>query len=333
MGYFLLDNPQKVQQYGAVRRGGYRFQGTIIMHTAECAMDHDGEDTSAEGVANYCLTRLDYGTYHRLCDSDSIMRMAPFSYEVWQDSETNPWAVGISAAVTAALWNTLSEQRRDAIYRNLAVAAAEAVEYAAELGISVPIKRITGAEARAGKPGFCAHGDSGIDRSDPGTQFDWDLFLNYVRQELAGLTTTAIKEDDVPKRLPLTRTADTKLPQGKWEYLRYNDDKYNNVSMLIAKDSALQIDVSTDIKVQGIPAGRKIQAKYVIESYDAKGKKTGERSALVRDIPCVDGDVVSWHLHDKVDLKKNDRLRLMLHSKHPNVLVLDNFTVVDYAAV
>lgn len=190
MSYFLLDYNPGTQQWGYPRRGA-QLSGTCIIHTAECAMDLDGDDSSAEVCANFIANRADYGSYHRLVDSDSIIAMAPFEYEAWQDSETNPWAVGISAAVQAGKWHSIPADRRDRIYRNMASAAAEFVAYMRNVrGVEVPIRRISGAEARARVPGFCAHGDSGLYRSDPGVQFDWDLFFEYTRQALGGTIIT-----------------------------------------------------------------------------------------------------------------------------------------------
>ncbi|MDQ0679096.1 hypothetical protein QFZ30_002478 [Arthrobacter pascens] len=185
MSYLLNYNPG-TPQYTYPRRGGARLSGTCIIHTAECAMDLDGDDQSAETCARFIANRADYGSYHRLVDSDSIIDMVPFEYEAWQDSETNNWAVGISAAVQAGKWHSIPNERRDRIYRNMAIAAAEFVRHMAGKGITVPLIRISGAQARARVPGFCAHGDSGISRSDPGTQFDWALFFRYTAQALGG---------------------------------------------------------------------------------------------------------------------------------------------------
>lgn len=197
MGYYLLDRVNTVLQYAYPRRGGSKPSGTIIVHTAECAMDLAGADDSAENCASFIAGRSDYGSYHRLVDSDSVIKMLPFNYEAWQDTETNGWGIGISAAVQAGKWNTIPADRRDRIYRNLAKAAAEAVEYMrATYGVNVPIKRISGAQARAGVPGFCAHGDSGIHRSDPGAQFDWDLFFTYTNQELGRVYAASVIEKD-----------------------------------------------------------------------------------------------------------------------------------------
>ena len=185
--FYLLDHKQPVtQQWGYPRRGS-KLSGTCILHTAECALDLEGVDTSAEGTANFINNRSDHGSYHVLVDSDSIIWMAPWEYETWQDSQTNPWAVGISAAVQAANWHLIPAVRKDRIYRNMAVAAADFVKYMKDAyGITVPLKRITGDQARAGVPGFCAHGDSGIDRYDPGASFDWALFFKYTAQAIGG---------------------------------------------------------------------------------------------------------------------------------------------------
>lgn len=186
MSYYLLDYNPGTQQWGYPRRGGNQLSGTIIVHTAECLADNIGEDTSAEGCANMIANRADYGSYHCLCDSDSIIEMLPWEYEAWQDSETNNWAVGISAALRTVDWLTMPADRRDKVYRNMALCAAKFVAYMATKDITVPLRRITGAEARARVPGFCAHGDSGIARTDPGVDFDWGLFFAYTAEALGG---------------------------------------------------------------------------------------------------------------------------------------------------
>jgi len=199
---YLLDYNPGTQQWGYPRRGA-NLSGTCIIHTAECAMDLEGDDTSAEVCANFIANRSDYGSYHRLVDSDSIIDMIPFEYEAWQDSETNPWAVGISAAVQAGKWTSIPADRRDRIYRNMATAAAEFVRHMARKGITVPLRRITGDEARARVPGFCAHGDSGIARTDPGVQFEWALFFAYTQAALSGglsaqgTITPIVQEDEM----------------------------------------------------------------------------------------------------------------------------------------
>lgn len=189
MGYYLLDNPNRnAPQYAYPRRGGRKPSGTIIVHTAE--------GNGRAGVQRFIANRSDYGSYHRLSDETGTTKLLPFDYEAWQDTETNGWGIGISAACCAADWKRMAPAKADAILRNLARAAAEAVEYMrATHGVNVPIRRISGAQARAGVPGFCAHGDSGHHRSDPGKDFDWDLFFTYINQELGGIYAAGLGAD------------------------------------------------------------------------------------------------------------------------------------------
>jgi len=182
MGFYLADNPNVIHpdrpQFVPQRRGIYgRLSGTVIVHTAEGYGAYD--------VAKFISQRSDWGSYHRLVDANNIIEMADWEWETWQDSETNNWAVGISAACRAADWLGIEIKTRLKYYRNLAIVAADFVRYMRETyAIEVPRVRITGAQARARVPGFCAHGDSGLSRTDPGADFDWDLFFEYVNEEL-----------------------------------------------------------------------------------------------------------------------------------------------------
>jgi hypothetical protein len=187
--YYLLDYDPGTAQYTFPRRGGAKLSGTAIIHTAECARDDVGEDLSAELCAKFIAERADWGSYHRLVDSDSLIRMLPWEYEAWQDTETNNWAVGISAALRTSDWRNMPADREDRVYWNMAASAAEFVTYMkTNYGITVPLVRISGAQARARVPGFCAHGDSGISRSDPGVNFDWEKFFRYTKGILEGIT-------------------------------------------------------------------------------------------------------------------------------------------------
>jgi len=180
-GYLLVDNPNPyTPQGGYPRRGGYKPTGTCIVHTTE------GNWTAGvNSLTNLVRTRTDYGCYHQACDWQDIVKYYPWEWECWQDSETNPWAVGISAACRTTDWATMPADIREGYYRNMGRMAADFVSYMrTTYGVTVPLVRITGAQARAGVPGFAAHGDSGLHRSDPGVNFDWAKFFNYTRQAL-----------------------------------------------------------------------------------------------------------------------------------------------------
>lgn len=178
--FFLLEHDKgKPFQYLATRRNKRTPTGTCVIHTAENVIDLIGEDSGAEGVAAYIARRTDYGSYHFLCDSDSLIFMAPANYETWHDTATNNFSYGGSMAVRAGEWHKIPPERRERIVKNCAAGFASYAEWLkATYGITIPAKRITRAEAHAGKPGFLGHGDSDPGRrSDPGVAFDWPLFL------------------------------------------------------------------------------------------------------------------------------------------------------------
>lgn len=184
-GYILIDTPNHGQPQGLLpRRGGAALSGTAIVHTSE-----GNWRSGVDGLTNLVRTRGDWGCYHQACDWADIARYYPWEWETWQDTETNNWAVGIAAACKTTDWGTMPADIEEGYYRNLARMAADFVAYMRDVHrITVPLKRITGAEARARKPGFAAHGDSGVARSDPGANFDWARFFNYTRQALGGIT-------------------------------------------------------------------------------------------------------------------------------------------------
>lgn len=278
---FLLEYNPGTPQWTYPRRGGARLSGTAIIHTAECAMDLDGDDTSAEVCANFIANRADYGSYHRLVDSDSIIDMVPWEYEAWQDSETNNWAVGISAAVQAGKWHTIPAARRDRIYRNMAACAADFVRYMAGKGVTVPLRRITGAEARARVPGFCAHGDSGLYRSDPGAQFDWDLFFAYTAEALAGGLTyqgvTILQEDELSAQFEVDA-------RGEFDSLRlFQADVRGELDKLRALDVDLRGDLAN--KGQQLAALTAANGKLVELLADSKALSVDDiRAALTAAI-------------------------------------------------
>lgn len=282
-GFYLLDNVQPTTlQYGYPRRGAV-LSGTCIIHTAECAMDLVGDDSSAENCANFIRGRADYGSYHTLVDSDSIIEMVPYEYEAWQDSQTNPWAVGISAAVAADRWNTIPAARRDSIYRNLAKAGADFVRYMRTKSIEVPIRKISGDEARNRVPGFCAHGDSGVDRHDPGVQFEWDKFFRYIKEELAGTATTQEEESEMPtsSRVDSAMPARHRLPKGKAYTLSVKDD---GAAANFAINGVGHYVITNYLRGEGLGDGERIEAQFFLTK---NGRASGH---FVQDIRgSVDG--------------------------------------------
>lgn len=192
-GYILVDSPNPYQSQGTFpRRGGAKLSGTCIVHTSE-----GNWRSGVDGLTNLVRTRSDWGCYHRAVDWADIALYYPWEWETWQDTETNNWAVGISAACKTTDWGTIPADIEEGYYRNLAKCAADFVVYMSEVhGIGVPLRRISGQEARNRVPGFAAHGDSGVARSDPGANFDWNRFFKYTSEVLNG-TATPSEENEL----------------------------------------------------------------------------------------------------------------------------------------
>ena len=176
MSYLLETRKQRTPQWNRARRHNNVPSGVCVIHTAE--------GNGAHNVLNWILTRPDYGSYHRLIDATSTLKLAPWSAETFHCRFTNPHSVGISAAVFAKDWEKLGGTGRTIIDR-MAIEAADFVTYMKGRGVTVPIRRISRAEALAKKPGFLAHGDTDPGRrTDPGAGFDWDYFFDRARHHL-----------------------------------------------------------------------------------------------------------------------------------------------------
>lgn len=200
-GFIMVDSPNPTTPQGTLpRRGIYgALSGTCIVHTSE-----GNWAAGVNALTNLVRTRSDYGCYHRACDWADIAPYYPWEWETWQDSETNNWAVGIAAACSTGDWGNMPADVEEGFYRNMATMAADFVVYMRDnYGIDVPRRRLTGAEARARVPGFCAHGDSGISRTDPGAKFDWARFFRYIEDALNG---TVPEQDTEDKMIVLAKT-------------------------------------------------------------------------------------------------------------------------------
>lgn len=178
MAVYLKDHPPKRSQFRNPRRS--KPSGAIVIHTAENTGDVVLPDGGAEAVAKFISTRTDAGSYHSIVDSDSVVRVGEYSWEMYgEGTGGNRWALHLSFACKEKQWPSLPESWvRPAILNGAAEALAMAQWVKSTTGVLVPGKRISAAEYRAGKAGFISHAelDPGR-RTDPGTQFPWGLFL------------------------------------------------------------------------------------------------------------------------------------------------------------
>lgn len=205
MSAYLIDNPPHQRQF---RERGTTPSGVIVVHTAESSPDWQPPDTGAEAVAEFIRNRSDFGSYHWLCDSDSIVLLVPLHLQAYGDGTgSNPHAVHVSAATQAARWDAAPEAWREDTVRNMGAAAARTARWLkAEHGVDVPARRISRDQSDQRVPGFISHGERDPGRrSDPGATFPWQLFLDSYAEALdppdpTPNITAALKAKSEPER-------------------------------------------------------------------------------------------------------------------------------------
>ena len=202
-GFYLQDNRTVTPQFRRGRRE--RVSGVIVLHSAENTPDIDPPDTGAENVASWLTRRTDYGSYHRLVDSDSIIPLVDFANEAFHDAtDHGNWhEIGLSVATRADQWPRMPDRWRKAAIENLAVAAREAMDWVfATRGITVPRMLISRAASQQRIPGFITHAlRDPARRSDPGFRdAEWNLFWGVLKD----LSTPAspVPPNTIPPTIP-----------------------------------------------------------------------------------------------------------------------------------
>lgn len=209
MSYYLQDHPNpNTPQYGWERaklgQSGVHLSGVIGVHTSEAITDFEGVDNNAENNAAFLGRRSDYGSYHTTGDADSQLDLIHPRYAAWADTTNNAHAMSVSGCLQASRWREMTPERAAAVVRNMALAAARMVLTAVRdgyLAAPTPAVRISATEAISGsRAGFYGHGETNPGtRYDPGTHFDWDLFLATYAAAVGGTITAqgATEENDV----------------------------------------------------------------------------------------------------------------------------------------
>ena len=185
---YLDDNPPARTQFRRTRRAA--VTGAIVIHTAENTTDTTLPDGGAEAVARFIATRTDAaGSYHSVVDSDSVVEVGRYEWEMFHEGTGgNRWSLGLSFACRASQWSTLPDRWvTDAVRLGGLEAAMMAAWVKSTVGVTVPARRISPAQYRAGEPGFISHAelDPGR-RSDPGADFPWSSFLDRFAQYAGG---------------------------------------------------------------------------------------------------------------------------------------------------
>lgn len=231
---YLDDHPPARTQF---RRRYATPTGLIVVHTAESALDAIGEDTGAEGVADFIRRRSDPGSYHRLVDSDSIVPLVRFEMAAYGDGTgSNEFAIHLSFACRAADWPGMDPARREAYLVNGARAAREAAVWLDRVhGVTVPARRVTRTQSDQGAAGFISHGERDPGRrTDPGPGFPWDRFLTLYASEEDDMTPEQIEQlNRIEKNTERTlRMADRHNAQRKAQAKRAMD-RLNRILALV----------------------------------------------------------------------------------------------------
>lgn len=197
MGAYLIDHPPRQRQF---RERGTTISGVVVIHTAESLPDFSGPDLGAEGVARFIQGRSDYGSYHWLADSDSLIDLVPMALQAYGDGTgSNPHAIHISAATQAHRWAGLPDEWVRDTVANMALAAHRASNLLEEVhGVRIPARRVTKAESSSRKEGFISHAERDPGRrSDPGQDFPWSMFFRFYKAlEEAGVNPPKEKDQE-----------------------------------------------------------------------------------------------------------------------------------------
>lgn len=244
--YYLLahKNTAGYPQCGYPRRGGAKASGTIILHDAEGGTDLSGVDMGAENVANFIRTRGSYGSYHRLVDRDTRIKMAPIDYETWHSVPDNPWTVGICVAWNKADLSKMTRAQRESYYVPLALEVLDVRAEFAERGITVPIDRmLTAAETQARKPGISTHS-----RTDPSRRSDpFGTNSVYEREFLAVLAGLAKSPTPTPMKEFLMTLSDRDQTAVLWN-ARQAKANTDELVVLSQKQSASIASLSAAVR-------------------------------------------------------------------------------------
>lgn len=217
MGVYLEDNPPARSQFRTARRA--TATGAIVIHTAENTTDVQLPDHGAEAVAQFISTRTDTsGSYHSIVDSDSIVRVGRYEWEMFHEGTGgNRWSLGLAFACEAWQWPVLPQAWRDAALRNGAVEAVRMARWVrSTAGAVVPATKITAKQYRDGQPGFVGHGslDPGR-RTDPGAGFPWDEFLRRFKE------LTMAEHQQTVTASPQVCTLSAAMDELRWLYRVY----------------------------------------------------------------------------------------------------------------
>jgi hypothetical protein len=158
----------------------------VVVHSAE-ASDDSGEDTTAEGVANFFHQRSTQASTQLAVDRDSCVRMLPDLVIPWGASGANAAGVHVEICGRAG-WTRAEWMQRQGMLKRAAYKVAKwCWQY------DLPCRWLTVDELREGRAkGITTHVDvnAAFRRGthwDPGPHFPRDEFIAWVREFYSGI--------------------------------------------------------------------------------------------------------------------------------------------------
>ena len=163
--FYLFDNPPAVSQGTSPRRS--KVSGVFVFHTDEAPQQPGG----ALGTAAFIARRRDYGCYHVLADSTTVVKMLPaLTWEVWGAAyppDTNTHAIHIAFRGRASQWGN-DPAYDEAVIQNIGREVAAIMTQIHGEDAYKYVRWITQSDCINRVPGFVEHGTiQPGDRSDP----------------------------------------------------------------------------------------------------------------------------------------------------------------------
>lgn len=184
--YLTVNPPDQTQWYDRRNRA---LTGCTVLHTAENAFDELGEDTGAEGVAEFIRHRKTYGSYHDIVDSDSNIYLVDYIHGAFHDGTgSNNWALSLSFAVRTTDWSRMSRTKVASILDKGAVAFLRQESWRKANNCPLTeLRLLTKAQSDAGMSGFTYHGyRDPTRRTDPGVKppnlFPFNEFIVAIKR-------------------------------------------------------------------------------------------------------------------------------------------------------
>lgn len=181
MALFDIDMSQQFGFGGPRTTSGIQ---RIVIHTTE-----NTTGTPAVNVANYQI-RTKTGSYHYIVDSaGKRVRCNTDDWITWSTGNNAGNVQGLNLSFTTYSANTRAQWL--AQEKMLRAGATVVADWCKKYNI--PAVKVTTAR------GICGHGDmrafGGTDHTDPGANFPWDVFIQYVKAAMGGTTTGGTTTD------------------------------------------------------------------------------------------------------------------------------------------